>query len=173
MKTSEFIEGVEKLDFYILGGYKINGIIGVAVNSSRRPFLEVDLNSFGDVIVKPENYQEFDVVIQGKVKRMINSGVELAFTPINKREDEPKFRVAIRPSYYKDMKYYYLDLLEAGYANETGKKLEPIADELGKEFTPTSYKDFLEDYPEWRPFLPDYDPDNTDVFIPVPVEENK
>lgn len=50
-----------------------------------RPFLGVDLESFGDITVKSENYQGSDVVTQGKVKQMINSGVELAFTPINKR----------------------------------------------------------------------------------------
>ncbi|GAX06826.1 hypothetical protein IWT25_02173 [Secundilactobacillus pentosiphilus] len=168
MKTSEFIKKIRELGFKAKVK-KANGIFVFGSGDYWDWFVYVGSETVSDIETNGDNLSGAD----DNYAKAVKLAVDYAFTPINEREDEPKFRVAIRPSYYKDMKYYYLDLLEAGYANETGKKLEPIADELGKEFTPKSYKGFLEDYPEWRPFLPDYDPDNLDVFIPVPVEEDK
>ena len=178
MKTSEFKKVVNNSDFCIQSGFDIPddytpNVISVKQNPLNQAFLTIDLNHIGDIFVRPDLYPSSNSLDIRKVKKVVQAGVQLAFTPIEEREDEPRFVVAVSPSYYKDESVWYLGSRKASYANETGKSIEWYGTEgaCAHEFTPKSYAKFLKDYPEWRPFLPDYNADNTNIFVPVEVEK--
>lgn len=164
MKTSEFKKVVNNSDFCIQSGFDIPddytpNVISVKQNPLNQAFLTIDLNHIGDIIVRPDLYPSSNSLDIRKVKKVVQAGVQLAFTPIEEREDEPKFRVKVMPK-TEDYSARYL----SDFNTHT------IYMDKHSAFTPTGYAEFLKHHPEWRPFLQYYDPDNTDIF--VPVEEN-
>ncbi|GAX06967.1 hypothetical protein IWT25_02315 [Secundilactobacillus pentosiphilus] len=170
MKTSEFLKEVKSLGF--------------SAFVDEQKYVYVSIQSYGDdwfICVGNDCTGNIDIDAgyfknNGEdFEKITKLAVDYAFTPVSEREDEPKFCVAVSPSYYKDESVWYLGSRKAGYANETGKSIEWYGTEgaCAHEFTPKSYAKFLKDYPEWRPFLPDYDPDDRDRFVPVPMEEDE
>jgi hypothetical protein len=169
MKTSEFKRIIKNCELY-------TGDLDAA---SRISLGDSDFGNYDVAYISPNDQWIFSIQpcfchIKPKYIHTVWQAIfDYAATPIAEREDEPKFCVAVSPSYYKDEGVWYLSSRKAGYANESGKSIEWGASEGANahEFTPKSYVKFLKEFPEWRPFLHDYDPDNTDVF--VPVEDNE
>jgi hypothetical protein len=165
MKTSEFKKVVNNSDFCIQSGFDISddhtpNVISVKQNPLNQAFLTIDLNHIGDIIVRPDLYPSSNSLDIRKVKKVVQAGVQLAFTPIEEREDEPRFLVAIAPGKYlmRQMgEYIILGITERNWASG---------------FTPNTYTQTLLNQPQWGPFLPPYDANNTDVFVPV-EEDNE
>lgn len=168
MKTSEFIKEVKSHGFVIRFDEEKYIYISIKTRSDDW-FICVGNDFTGDIDIDAAYFKNNGEHFE-KVTKL---AVDYAFTPVAEREDEPKFVVAVSPSYYKDESVWYLGSRKASYANETGKSIEWYGTEgaYAHEFTPKSYAKFLKDYPEWRPFLPDYNADNTNIFVPVEVEK--
>jgi len=160
MKTSEFIEKVndkagihaereENGEIYIydstLSVKQSEFFIGIGADLGN-----ISIDSFQTSLENNE------------LKKLYMLAVNYAFTPLNEREDEPRFKVRTAP--VGSIQHYYLCKTEYGYH-------DTIDVENATTFTQESYNQYKSDYPEWRPFLQDYDPDNTDVFVPVEAEK--
>lgn len=163
MKTSEFKKKIEALGFDVETDSK-QGVIKV--------YSDIDCEDYflsvGSIFVGNLNVKADFLWGEEEYPNAIKLAVDYAFTPLAEREDEPKFYVRIAPSSNDSYSFWlmrkpWIDIDECEF------------DELNSqyEFTPTTYKQLSDEFhnPEWRPFLRDYDPDNTDVF--VPVEDNE
>lgn len=156
MKTSEFIKNIRELGFSLKNNHEVIRVYPDNPDWSCW-FVEIGNSAKGILTI---NTDDLDTVNQEHFKAF-KLAVDYAFTPIDKREDEPKFKVRLTPLSNS------LDSLWIGARNDD---LDVTSWSDAVAFTPTQYHLFPDNHPEWKPFLHDYDPNNTAVF--VPVEDN-
>lgn len=153
MKKSEFKRKIEDLGFHIetdkYGRVKIFTDIDYDDY-----FMAIGILGTGDLSVEADSLGKTE-----KYAKAVKLAVDYAFTPLADREDEPRFYVAIAPGKYlmRQMgEYIILGITERNWASG---------------FTPNTYTQTLLNQPQWGPFLPPYDADNTDVFVPVEEDD--
>ncbi|GAX05428.1 hypothetical protein IWT25_00732 [Secundilactobacillus pentosiphilus] len=151
MKTSEFIKKVEQLGFYVIVQ---DDAVYVMISRFNKHWIMRIGNDFCGYIQADFNEVEWKY----DFKALYELAVDYAFTPIKERGDEAKFYVRLSPQNIYD-NCSWLSPLGNWVTNQN--QLQPGI------FTPTSYSAFLNAFPEWQPFLPDYDSENRDVFVPV------
>lgn len=156
MKTSEFKRIIKNCELY-------TGDLDAA---SRISLGDSDFGNYDVAYISPNDQWIFSIQpcfchIKPKYIHTVWQAIfDYAATPIAEREDEPKFYVRLSPKNSNDNCTWLTPL-----GNWTTKQNLPGI------FTPSSYPAFLEAFPEWRPFLPDYDPDDKDRFVPVEVDK--
>lgn len=154
MKTSEFKKKIEALNFKT---YEDEYNLAVRSCDKEEPFVYVGKRIVGDLEtnMKALNYKD------NNVKKAVKLAVDYAFTPIKERGDELKFYVRLTP--FDPNNYDY-------WLNDSNHVEVVIRRKFATQFTVADYCQLLANNPEWRPFLHDYDPDNTDVFVPVEAD---
>ncbi|MCH5463219.1 hypothetical protein HC026_11010 [Lactobacillus sp. LC28-10] len=156
MKTSEFIHQASKIGFR--AGVNEMGYVCVLSKDSDDPnwFICIGKGATGDLSID-SIYLENQGEDFAKVMKL---AIDYAFTPLAEREDEPKFRVKIFPE---------SEITSASFLNKDGSLNNGTPDD--SVFTCNEYFCFIAEHPRLAPFLHDYDPDNTDVFVPVEEDE--
>lgn len=155
MKYSEFKKQIEKLGLGITEG---KDCIYISTPECNDGFLAVFKNRMGIV--------NFNSIYAGSLStrnlsKILNSAIKLSRTHFDEREDEPKFYVKLTP----DTGHQYPNWLRK--ENVFADVVSGLPNENGCVFDKSSYSELIEQHPEWRPFLLDYDANNTDVFVPV------
>lgn len=162
MKTSEFKREIEALGFYV-ETHKYDYMKIFTDCDYDNYFLAVGSLFIGDLEVENEYLGETE-----KYAKAVKLAVDYAFTPLKERKDEPK-KYAIR-----------LFSGDTGYLNYN-KDTSLCIDTAGIESNWGPYQCFFteQEYNRIRKnelqagftFLPKFDPDNTDVFVPVEEDE--
>lgn len=104
------------------------------------------------------DYMGFERLSPLEQVALFNTLYAYAITSLDRREDEPKFKVKIFPGSDLNVTDWFL-----GEGN--GESLRTSVNAL--VFTPSSYQEYCDAHPDWLAFLPDYSAENTDSFIPV------
>ena len=155
MKTSEFIKEAEKLGFSVVVQ---EDAVYVRIFGFNKHWIMRIWNDFCGYI--RANFSE--VPWKYDFKALYELAIEYAFTPIDERKNEPRFKVKLTPLSNS------FDSLWIG-ARDDDLDVTSWLDAVA--FTPAQYHLFPDNHPEWKPFLHDYDPDNTAVFVPVEADK--
>lgn len=164
MKTKEFIRKAKELGYRVRddGDYLYINKLGV-------PYYEW-------ILLIEKNTSNFDFKATKTDKKQPNLApvmkllVDYVLTPIDERADEDRFYVKLMPETSDSYPFYLFQTKE-----NMLDSIEIDNDSLGTsyEFTKISYSEAIDNNTEWRPFLPVYNSEDTDVFIPVEDGEDE
>lgn len=154
MKNKEFKNQIEQLGY----GIGVNSNNKLEIVSGYYVLVEVSKSEMYGITTFPKSLNELPLAERHK---LMNVAIKYIRTEVKDREDEPKFYVKLTP----DTGHQYPNWLRK--ENVFADVVSGSPNENGCVFDKSSYSELIEQHPEWRPFLLDYDANNTDVFVPV------
>lgn len=125
-------------------------------------FISVDTDIVDSAYIDLGNAQGYEIP---QILDIAKLAFILARTPLAERGEEPRFYVKLEPETVDRNSNWLYQGKDGTVTSWISSSPRPRINEF--TFDKSSYKKLLHDNPEWRPFLPKYDPENIDIFVPV------